>query len=80
MPLGVHATSVDRLLCSLLCIKMLSQSVLNTLGPLNIRAVEIFLGYARASLMDMLTPKISCKCLNIYQSYGNTFTTYSAAA
>jgi hypothetical protein len=31
---------------------------LNTLGPLNMRTLEIFLGYAGPCLMDLLTLKI----------------------
>jgi hypothetical protein len=33
-------------------------ALLNTLGPLNIRALEIFLGYASPGLMDLFTLKI----------------------
>jgi hypothetical protein len=30
----------------------------DTLGPLNIRALEIFLGYASPCLMDLFAPKV----------------------
>jgi hypothetical protein len=42
----------------------------DTLGPLNIRALKIFLGCASPRLMDLLTYKIRRECLNIYRSYG----------
>jgi hypothetical protein len=41
-----------------------------TVGPLNIRALDIFLGYASPCLMDLFPPKIGCRCSNIYRSYG----------
>jgi hypothetical protein len=41
-----------------------------TLGPSNIRALEIFLGYASPCLMDLFTPKILSRCLNSFWSCG----------
>jgi hypothetical protein len=44
---------------------------LRSLGPL-IRALEIFLGHASPCLMDLFTPNICGRCLNIYRSYLTT--------
>jgi hypothetical protein len=35
----------------------------HTLGPLNNRALNIFLGYTSPCLMDLFTPKKRCRCL-----------------
>jgi hypothetical protein len=42
----------------------------DTLGPLNSPALEIFFGCASPCLIDLFTPKMGCRCLNIYRSYG----------
>jgi hypothetical protein len=44
--------------------------VLHTLGPLNIRVLEIFHGYASPCLMDLFTPKSDADVCNNYRSYG----------
>jgi hypothetical protein len=50
-----------------------------TLGPLNIRALEILLGYVGPCLMGQFTPKIRCRCLNLYRSYGIQHDDYGIA-
>jgi hypothetical protein len=47
---------------------------MHTLRPLDICALERFLGYVSPCLMDLFTPKIRCRCLNNYRSYGTVAT------
>jgi hypothetical protein len=50
--------------------RLMISHIMRTLGPLNIRALEIFLGYASPCLTDLFTPKIGRRCLNTCCSYG----------